>query len=84
MSNDLRNIAPEFRQILLNRDAIAVDQDPMGRMGRLVANVSSPPFGMSWLIFIHHGEISTGTAYLKRFVTTRPLLLYINVMTIHK
>ncbi|KAK5977781.1 Alpha-galactosidase [Trichostrongylus colubriformis] len=38
MSNDLRTIAPEFQRILLNRDVIAIDQDPMGRMGRLVAN----------------------------------------------
>ncbi|VDM73387.1 unnamed protein product [Strongylus vulgaris] len=41
MSNDLRIIGPEFRKILLNREVIAIDQDPMGRMGRLVANVSS-------------------------------------------
>ncbi|KHJ94670.1 hypothetical protein OESDEN_05392 [Oesophagostomum dentatum] len=40
MSNDLRTIGPEFRYILLNRDVIDIDQDPMGRMGRLVAKVS--------------------------------------------
>lgn len=39
MSNDLRTIAHEFRAVLLNRDVIAIDQDPLGRMGRLVANV---------------------------------------------
>lgn len=30
MSNDLRKIKPEFKEILLNRKIIAVDQDPMG------------------------------------------------------
>ncbi|KAK6017035.1 hypothetical protein OSTOST_17476 [Ostertagia ostertagi] len=40
MSNDLRTIAPEFQRILLNRDVIAIDQDPLGRMGRLMANMS--------------------------------------------
>ncbi|VDK28957.1 unnamed protein product [Gongylonema pulchrum] len=40
MSNDLRMIAPVFREILLNRLVIAIDQDPLGIMGRLVANVS--------------------------------------------
>lgn len=40
MSNDLRLIAPVFRDILLNRRVIAIDQDPLGIMGRLVANVS--------------------------------------------
>uniref|UniRef100_A0A0M3IVD0 Alpha-galactosidase n=1 Tax=Ascaris lumbricoides TaxID=6252 RepID=A0A0M3IVD0_ASCLU len=39
MSNDLRLIAPAYRNILLNRHVIAVDQDPLGIMGRLVANV---------------------------------------------
>lgn len=40
MSNDLRLIAPVFRDILLNRRVIAVDQDPLGIMGRLVANTT--------------------------------------------
>uniref|UniRef100_F1L2I1 Alpha-galactosidase n=1 Tax=Ascaris suum TaxID=6253 RepID=F1L2I1_ASCSU len=40
MSNDLRLIAPAYRNILLNRHVIAVDQDPLGIMGRLVANTS--------------------------------------------
>ncbi|XP_050513794.1 alpha-N-acetylgalactosaminidase-like [Diabrotica virgifera virgifera] len=36
MSVDLRTIEPKFRAILLNKDAIAVNQDPLGEMGRLV------------------------------------------------
>ncbi|KAI6242271.1 Alpha-galactosidase [Aphelenchoides fujianensis] len=36
MSNDLRTVAPEFQAILQNRDLIAVDQDPLGVMGRMV------------------------------------------------
>ncbi|KHJ94671.1 hypothetical protein OESDEN_05393 [Oesophagostomum dentatum] len=40
MSTDLRTIGPEFRNILLNREVIDVDQDPMGIMGQLVANIS--------------------------------------------
>ncbi|KAF8387492.1 hypothetical protein PRIPAC_76634 [Pristionchus pacificus] len=40
MSNDLRNIAPVFKEILQNRAVIAVDQDPLGKMGRLVANTT--------------------------------------------
>jgi len=40
MSNDLRHIAPEFMAILLNRKVIAVDQDPLGKFGKLVVNVS--------------------------------------------
>jgi alpha-N-acetylgalactosaminidase len=33
MSVDLRTITSEFSEILLNRDVIAVDQDPLGRQG---------------------------------------------------
>lgn len=33
MSTDLKNIRPEFREILLNRQVIAVNQDPLGIQG---------------------------------------------------
>lgn len=32
-SNDLRAIRPEYKDILLNREVIAVDQDKLGRQG---------------------------------------------------
>jgi len=38
MSNDLRAIRPEYKDILLNREVIAVNQDPAGKQGRLVKN----------------------------------------------
>ena len=34
--NDLRNMSPEIRDILLNREVIAVDQDPLGVQARKV------------------------------------------------
>lgn len=36
MSNDLKNIRPEFRDILNNRHAIAVNQDKLGIQGKRV------------------------------------------------
>lgn len=41
MSNDLRELKPELRNILLNRDVIAVDQDALGIMGKLVHKYDS-------------------------------------------
>lgn len=35
MSNDLEKIDKEAREILLNKDVIAVNQDPEGKMGSL-------------------------------------------------
>ncbi len=40
MSNDLRNIAPAYKAILQNKAVIAIDQDPMGVMGRHIMDVS--------------------------------------------
>ena len=33
MGNDIRNATPEILEILLNREAIAINQDPLGRQG---------------------------------------------------
>lgn len=41
MSNDLRSIKREHREILQNRHVIEVDQDELGIMGRRVFNASS-------------------------------------------
>lgn len=40
MSVDLRTIEPNFREILLNRGALDINQDPLGVQGRLVLTVS--------------------------------------------
>jgi alpha-galactosidase len=34
--NDIRSMKPEIRDILINKEAIAIDQDPMGIQGRRV------------------------------------------------
>jgi alpha-galactosidase len=35
--NDLRSMTPEIRDILINKEVIAIDQDPLGRQGRRVS-----------------------------------------------
>src|SRR5581483_4968867 len=35
--NDLRSMTPEIRDILTNKEVIAVDQDPLGREGQRVS-----------------------------------------------
>jgi hypothetical protein len=39
MSNDLRRISPQFKAILQNADAIAIDQDVLGIMSKMILNV---------------------------------------------
>ncbi|CAH2089716.1 unnamed protein product [Euphydryas editha] len=41
MSVDLKTIRPEFKEVLLNRDIIAIDQDSLGRQGLRVWNKSN-------------------------------------------
>ena len=33
--NDLRNMTPDIHSILMNKDVIAIDQDPLGKQGQL-------------------------------------------------
>lgn len=40
MSVDLATIRPEFKEILLNKDIIAIDQDSLGKQGLRVWNKS--------------------------------------------
>lgn len=39
MSNDLRFVSPAHKEILLNKKVIAVDQDPLGIMGRVIVRL---------------------------------------------
>jgi alpha-galactosidase len=39
MSNDLRKLRPEMKQILQNKAVIAVNQDKLGIMGKRVSHV---------------------------------------------
>jgi alpha-galactosidase len=39
--NDIRSMSDDIRTILTNKEAIAIDQDPLGRQGRRVASDGS-------------------------------------------
>lgn len=40
ISNDLRKIQPEIKEMLLNRDIIAIDQDPLGIQGKRLSSIN--------------------------------------------
>jgi hypothetical protein len=40
MSNDLTRWTPAMAEVLLNKEMVAIDQDPLGVSGRLVWNSS--------------------------------------------
>jgi hypothetical protein len=38
LSNDLRTITPKIKALILNKNIIAIDQDPLGIQGRVVSD----------------------------------------------
>jgi alpha-galactosidase len=47
--NDLRNMTPETKEILLNKEVIAIDQDPLGMQGRKIADFGATEVWMKLL-----------------------------------
>ncbi|MEP0765012.1 MAG: glycoside hydrolase family 27 protein [Fimbriimonadia bacterium] len=58
MGCDVRNLNPAAREILLNREVIAVDQDPLGRQGYRVGN--SWLVGEVWAKPLADGSVAVG------------------------
>jgi len=56
MGNDLRNVSEASKAILLNRDAIAVSQDPLGQMGMRVTSESTPQ--QVWSRNLANGDVA--------------------------
>jgi alpha-galactosidase len=58
---DVRNMNPATRQILLNQEAIAVNQDPLGRQGvRLGKHYHGPSEAQVWAKPLEDGSIAAG------------------------
>jgi alpha-galactosidase len=53
--NDLRDMSPATREILLNKEVIAVDQDKLGRQGR---RVSKEAGGEMWMRPLENGDLA--------------------------
>ncbi len=51
--NDLRKMTPETLSILTNREALAIDQDPLGKQGYRFAN---PPGRQTWVKELSGGK----------------------------
>jgi alpha-N-acetylgalactosaminidase len=56
MSNDLRNISAEMKEVLLNTEIIAVNQDSLGRQGTRVAGTDGIP--CVWQRQLANGDVA--------------------------
>ena len=68
--NDVRSMSPEIRDILTNKEVIAVDQDPLGQQGRRVkkegeSEVWSKPLndGSRAVILLNRGEAEADVGF---------------------
>ncbi|KAK8759638.1 hypothetical protein V5799_002729 [Amblyomma americanum] len=49
MSNDLRSIDKESKELILNKYIIAVNQDPLGKMGRRLSKINNTDVWTRWV-----------------------------------
>ncbi|HEY1686058.1 MAG TPA: glycoside hydrolase family 27 protein [Tepidisphaeraceae bacterium] len=69
--NDIRSMSPEIRDILINRDLVAIDQDPLGREGFRVSATPTqeiwarPLMNHDWAICLFNPQSTTATLRLK-------------------
>jgi len=58
MGNDLRSVPKESKAILLNKDAVAVNQDPMGKMGIRHPSYTSASGTQVWFRELANGDVA--------------------------
>ena len=73
MSADLRTIRPEFQEILLNRNLIRIDQDPMGVQARRIIKEEYIHVFTRPIMPGFQGNSSMAVAFLNRYNQGTPL-----------
>ena len=66
LSTDLRTIKPKIKELLLNRDVIAVDQDALGISGRVVSIIGRIYTWTRPVLPIISGQNSFAVAFVSR------------------
>merc|ERR1711970_542091 len=73
MSNDLRNIRPEFKQILQNKEAIKINQDPLGVQGKRVYKENDIEIFTKPILPSYQGKTSVAVVVLNRWAEGTPI-----------
>lgn len=60
MGNDLRKVSEESKAVLLNKEAVAVSQDPLGKMGRRHPSFASESPVQVWSRPLANGDVAVG------------------------
>jgi len=67
LSTDLRTIKPEMKELILNREIIAVNQDKLGLQGRLIRTFEGVEVWSRKILPKVDGEFSYAIAFVVRF-----------------
>lgn len=62
LSVDLRTIRPEFKEILLNKEIIDVNQDPLGIQGRILGDPGADT--QVWARPLSKGDVAVALGFL--------------------
>lgn len=79
LSTDLRTIKPEVKELLLNRDVIAVDQDALGIQGRLIKSGYDIEIWARPVLPIVNGQHSYAIAFMSRRTDGHPYAFKISL-----
>jgi len=82
MSADLRNIRPEFRDILLNRDLIKLDQDPLGKQAKRILVQQHIHVYTRPVMPMYKDKASVAVAWLSRWTEGTPLTVSCNLTSL--
>ncbi|GLV43492.1 uncharacterized protein CBL_04034 [Carabus blaptoides fortunei] len=75
MSTDLRTIKPEFKELLLNKEVLAISQDPLGIQGRLIASKDNIDIWRRPVTPVVNGKKSYAIAVVSRRDDGNPFLV---------
>merc|ERR1712142_246872 len=73
MSADLRTIRPEFKEILLNRNLIKLNQDPLGVQAKRIIKGTNIDVYSRPIMPVYSGKTSVAIAFLNRWNEGTPL-----------
>lgn len=83
LSNDLRKIQPEIKELMLNRDVIAIDQDALGIQGRLISKSDNIETWARKVLPIVRGEYSYAIAFVSHRTDGHPFPFQVTLKLLH-
>jgi len=79
MSNDLRKMRPEFQEILLNREAIKIDQDPLGFQAKRILRKGQIDIFSRPILPSYRDKYSVAVGLLNRWTAGTPIRVSVSL-----